>query len=54
MADKVIDSLANKQVRSYDKEIITHGCFHIGPISSPLSTTARGAVEGSSNLIGPI
>jgi len=36
MADKVSDSLANRYVRSHDKEVITgpHGCFHIGPISS--------------------
>jgi len=37
MADKVIDSLANRYVQSYDKEL-THGCFLIGPISSLLST----------------
>jgi len=33
MADKVIDSLANRQVRSYDKEVTTR--LYISHISSP-------------------
>jgi len=46
MGDKVIDLLANSKFDRMMKRL-SHGCFHIGLIPSPSSTTVLSYVSAS-------